>query len=155
MTLEVTKKRVFTALIFLLSCLCGLAVLFQTVQHRSASAPPDLHAEVLRQPGDAPPAVKAGVQAALRPFGESRMLPSPAYTDPAVFAWEQKHFFGGGWSCVGFASELSSPGDQRAVQVGDGSVLLTRDGDGQLHADRKSTRLNSSHPSISRMPSSA
>jgi phenylpropionate dioxygenase-like ring-hydroxylating dioxygenase large terminal subunit len=76
----------------------------------------------------------AGVQAALRPFGESRMLPSPAYTDPAVFAWEQKHFFGGGWSCVGFASELSGPGDQRAVQVGDGSVLLTRDGDGQLHA---------------------
>jgi Rieske 2Fe-2S family protein len=76
----------------------------------------------------------AGVQAALRPFGESRMLPSAAYTDPAVFAWEQKHFFGGGWSCVGFAAELASPGDQRAVQVGDGGVLLTRDEDGQLHA---------------------
>jgi glycine betaine catabolism A len=76
----------------------------------------------------------AGVQAALRPFGESRMLPSAAYTDPAVFAWEQKHFFGSGWSCVGFAAELASAGDQRAVQVGDGGVLLTRDEDRQLHA---------------------
>jgi glycine betaine catabolism A len=70
----------------------------------------------------------------LRPFGESRMLPRGAYVDPAVFAWEQRHFFDGGWSCVGFASEVANPGDQRAVTVGAGSVLLTRDDAGALHA---------------------
>ena len=76
----------------------------------------------------------AGVAAALRPFGESRMLPPAAYVDPAVFSWEQQHFFGGGWTCVGFAADLANPGDQRAVPVGAGSVLLTRDDAGVLHA---------------------
>jgi len=76
----------------------------------------------------------AGVADALRPFGESRMLPPAAYVDPAVFAWEQQYFFDGGWTCVGFAGQLASPGDQRAVPVGAGSVLLTRDQDGGLHA---------------------
>ncbi len=81
-----------------------------------------------------PPLDPTGVADALRPFGESRMLPPAAYTDPAVFAWEQQHFFGHGWTCAGFASELASPGDQRAVPVGSGSVLLSRDGDGRLRA---------------------
>ena len=80
------------------------------------------------------PVDPAGVAAALRPFGKSRMLPRAAYLDPEVFAWEQRHFFGGGWTCVGFASEVALPGDQRAVPLGAGSVLLSRDGDGALHA---------------------
>jgi Rieske 2Fe-2S family protein len=70
----------------------------------------------------------------LRAFGESTMLPRAAYVDPAVVVWEQKHFFGSGWTCVGFGSQLAQPGDQRAEQVGAGSVLLTRDDDGALHA---------------------
>jgi Rieske 2Fe-2S family protein len=80
------------------------------------------------------PLDQAGVADSLRPFGESRMLPRAAYVDPAVFAWEQRHFLDGGWTCVGFAAELASPGDQRAVPVGPGSVLLSRDEDGELHA---------------------
>ena len=46
------------------------------------------------------PLDRAGLELALRPFGESRMLPRAAYVDPAVFGWEQRHFFGGGWMCV-------------------------------------------------------
>ena len=84
--------------------------------------------------GPVAPIDPAGIANALRPFGESRMLPPAAYTDPAVFGWEQQHFFAAGWTCAGFASELASPGDQRAVPVGAGSVLLSRDSDGQLHA---------------------
>jgi Rieske 2Fe-2S family protein len=76
----------------------------------------------------------AGVADSLRPFGESRMLPRAAYVDPAVYEWEQKHFFDGGWTCVGFAAEVANPGDQRAVRVGLGSVLLSRAEDGRLHA---------------------
>jgi len=62
------------------------------------------------------------------------MLPRAAYVDPAVFTWEQRHFFGGGWTCVGFSAQIASPGDQRAESAGPGSVLLTRDDDGVLHA---------------------
>jgi len=80
------------------------------------------------------PVHPAALAESLRPFGESRMLPRAAYVDPAVFAWEQKHFFDGGWTCVGFAAEVANPGDQRAVHVGPGSVLLSRDDAGALHA---------------------
>ena len=80
------------------------------------------------------PVNPAGLADALRPFGESRMLPPGAYVDPAVFGWEQQHFFGGGWTCVGFSAELANPGDQRAESVGTGGVLLSRDADGVLHA---------------------
>jgi Rieske 2Fe-2S family protein len=76
----------------------------------------------------------AALAAALRPFGSSTMLPRAAYTDPAVFAWEQQNFLGGGWTCVGFSAMLPDPGDQRAEPAGSGSVLLTRDEDGTLHA---------------------
>jgi glycine betaine catabolism A len=80
------------------------------------------------------PVDPAALAESLRPFGDSRMLPPAAYVDPAVFAWEQKHFFDGGWTCVGFAAEVANPGDQRAVPVGAGSVLLSRDDAGSLHA---------------------
>jgi glycine betaine catabolism A len=86
----------------------------------------------LRYP--AAPIAAAGLAETLRPFGESTMLPRAAYVDPAVFSWEQQNFFGGGWACVGFSDQLAQPGDQRAEPVGAGSVLLTRDDHGVLHA---------------------
>ena len=76
----------------------------------------------------------AGLADALRPFGESRMLPPGAYADPAVFSWEQQNFLSGGWTCVGFSAEMAQPGDQRAESVGADGVLLSRDTDGVLHA---------------------
>lgn len=62
------------------------------------------------------------------------MLPRAAYIDPAVFAWEQQHFFAGGWNCVGHGSQVAEPGDQRAEPAGQGSVLLVRGDDGELRA---------------------
>jgi Rieske 2Fe-2S family protein len=79
-----------------------------------------------RSAADPVPLDPAAVAAALRPFGESRMLPPAAYTDPAVFAWEQRHFFGGGWLCLGRGDQVPQPGDQRAGQAGQGSILLVR-----------------------------
>ncbi len=83
---------------------------------------------------DPAPLTAAGVADALRPFGQSRMLPRDAYVDPAVFAWEKRHFFGGGWLCVGRSDQLPNPGDQRAEDAGEGSVLLVRGDDGALRA---------------------
>jgi Rieske 2Fe-2S family protein len=54
------------------------------------------------------------------------MLPRAAYVDPAVFAWELRHFFGGGWLCVGRSEQLTRPGDQRGEPLGEAGVLLVR-----------------------------
>ncbi len=80
------------------------------------------------------PLEPAGLEAALRPFGESRMLPRAAYVDPDVFAWEQEHFFAGGWTCVGLSEDLATSGDQHAESIGSSGVLLTRSDDASLHA---------------------
>jgi Rieske 2Fe-2S family protein len=80
------------------------------------------------------PVDPAELAASLQPFGQSRMLPRAAYVDPAVFEWEQRHFFGGSWMCVGRSEDVASPGDQRAEAVGPAGVLLVRDASGQLHA---------------------
>jgi glycine betaine catabolism A len=82
---------------------------------------------------DAAPVPQDELEATLAPFGTSRMLPRVAYVDPAVFAWEQRHIFSS-WMCVGYSSDLPEPGAQRAVSVGTGGVLLTRDEDGAVHA---------------------
>jgi hypothetical protein len=78
-TLEVTKKRVFTAFIFLLATWCGLAVLLRVSRH--GSVPTDLHADVLRQPGNAPAEVKAGVRAALKEFQDGYVQRDPKNLD--------------------------------------------------------------------------
>jgi Rieske 2Fe-2S family protein len=80
------------------------------------------------------PVDQAALAASLAPFGQSRMLPRAAYVDPAVFEWEQRHFFGGGWMCVGRSDQVAEPGGQRAEAVGDGGVLLVRDEHGVLRA---------------------
>src|SRR5271169_6093205 len=86
--------------------------------------------------GDFPlaPVDPGGLAAALRPFGESRMLPPAAYTSAEVFAWERRHFLGGGWTCVAHSSRLAANGDQLAVETGSGGALLVRGEDGQVRA---------------------
>jgi glycine betaine catabolism A len=79
------------------------------------------------------PLEAAALEAALRPFGDSRMLPTAAYTDEAVLGWERRHFLSD-WMCVGLSAELPNPGDQRAEAAGDGSVLLARGEDGTVRA---------------------
>src|SRR5215469_14450736 len=77
------------------------------------------------------PLERGEVGQALAPFGQSRMLPPAAYTSPAVFAWERRHFFGGGWVCAARAAQLPSPGDRIATDCG---VLLSRGSDDVVRA---------------------
>src|SRR5712691_7147422 len=72
------------------------------------------------------------VDRALAPFGENRTFPAAAYISSDVLAWERRHFFEGSWTCVGRVGELSTPGAQRAVTVGDESVLVVREESGGL-----------------------
>jgi glycine betaine catabolism A len=68
----------------------------------------------------------------LQPLERARTLPGEAYASPEVFAWERRHFTEGSWVCVGRATDLERPGDQRALQIGSISMLLVRTGAGQL-----------------------
>ena len=88
----------------------------------------------VQSPRDPAPLDPRELEATLRPFGESRMLPRAAYVDEAVFAWEQANFFEGGWLCVGRSEQVAEPGDQRAESLGKAGVLLVRGQDGVLRA---------------------
>ena len=81
-----------------------------------------------------PPIDPASLQASVAPPDEARTLPREAYTSPEVFGWERDRFLGGSWFCLGRASDLASPGDQRAVRIGAEGILLVRGKDHQLRA---------------------
>jgi glycine betaine catabolism A len=69
----------------------------------------------------------------LAPWPQSALtLPREAYLDADVFAWERKLFFEAAWFCAGRSADLSEPGDQRAVRIGDEGILLVRGGSGEL-----------------------
>src|SRR3954452_14206853 len=82
------------------------------------------------------PLPAADVALALRPFGESRMLPAAAYTSPAVFAWEQRHLFAASWTCLGREDDVfDGTTTQRGLVAGSVPVLLTRDNGVHAFAD--------------------
>jgi Rieske 2Fe-2S family protein len=83
---------------------------------------------------DETPVDVEGLAAALRPFGESRLLPRDAYVEASVFDWEQRHFFRSGWMGVGRSEDVALVGDQRAEWVGGAGVFLVRAEDGRLRA---------------------
>lgn len=59
-------------------------------------------------------------------------LPGHYYTDPEIFAAEQRRLFEAMWFCAVRSADLSTPGDFRTVQVGSESVLIARGRDGAL-----------------------
>ncbi len=79
-----------------------------------------------------PPLTEAELQQSLLPLGAARMLPTAAYLDPEVFAWELEHIFRAGWVSVAHASAVREPGAQVAVAVAGREVLLVRGVDGEL-----------------------
>jgi Rieske 2Fe-2S family protein len=83
--------------------------------------------------GTPAPIDPAELSLSLQEFGTARMLPRAAYVDPAVLAWEQANIFSG-WMCVGRATDIADPGDQKAVATGQGGVLVVRDESGEVQA---------------------
>jgi Rieske 2Fe-2S family protein len=72
----------------------------------------------------------AALAAVVRPFGESRMLPSAAYTSEGVLGWERTQFFAGTWTCLGRRPAIG----QRAYAVGNLGVLVTVSRDNAVRA---------------------
>lgn len=63
-----------------------------------------------------------------------RMMPAGCYTEPDFFAFEQKEVFSRTWICVGRVEQVAAPGDCLAAEVAGEPILITRGGDGALHA---------------------
>lgn len=63
-----------------------------------------------------------------------------AFTDPALFALEMSRIFESTWLYVALESELARPHDYVTRQLGRAPILLSRDGDGRLHAFLNSCR---------------
>ena len=76
---------------------------------------------------------------ALKPFGQSHMLPVGAYLDEEVLAWEKKHIFSG-WVALGRAEELSRPRQMKAYPLGPSSVLVARGDDGVVRGFQNACR---------------
>src|SRR4029079_7209130 len=55
------------------------------------------------------------------------------YDDPDVFRLEQERIFGASWCYVGLEAEVGAPGSFKRSHVGDRSVLLVRDEEGELN----------------------
>ncbi|HET7357892.1 MAG TPA: aromatic ring-hydroxylating dioxygenase subunit alpha [Nocardioidaceae bacterium] len=75
----------------------------------------------------------------LAAFGTSRMLPKAAYLDPAVLEWERQHVFGG-WVCLGRTEGIEQPRSLKAFDLGNTTVLVSRDEAGELHAFENACR---------------
>src|SRR5579872_1880694 len=58
------------------------------------------------------------------------MLPREAYVNDDVFAWEDRRFLRGGWTCVGRSEDVAGPGAQHGGRAGGAGVFLARAEDG-------------------------
>ncbi|MFZ9257299.1 MAG: Rieske 2Fe-2S domain-containing protein, partial [Burkholderiaceae bacterium] len=81
--------------------------------------------------GDTPEAFK---HIPIWPAEGSSRIPFQAYTDEAIYKKElERFFYKAHWSYIGLEAEVPNPGDFKRTVVGERSVVMTRDMDGQIH----------------------
>ena len=61
-------------------------------------------------------------------------LPRRFYTDPDFYRAELERFYFHRWICAGRADQIPRAGDYFTRTLGDESVIITRDGSGDVHA---------------------
>lgn len=65
---------------------------------------------------------------------DTTRVPFQVYTDPVLYELEQQKMFRGAtWSFVALEAELPNPFDYKSTFIGDTPVVVTRDGEGELH----------------------
>lgn len=55
------------------------------------------------------------------------------YSDPEIFELEMERLFHDNWVYIGHESEIAEPGDYKTAYVGRYPVILSRDGEGDIH----------------------
>lgn len=69
-----------------------------------------------------------------RPLREASHLPSHVYTSRELFAREKDEIFMRDWLAVARVEEIAAPGDYMTFDIMGEPIVLTRDGDGEIHA---------------------
>jgi len=64
----------------------------------------------------------------------ARTLPRRYYTDPELFRDELERFYCQTWICAGREEQVTTPGDFFLRQIGEESIIITRDGGGKVRA---------------------
>ncbi len=68
------------------------------------------------------------------PGNGTHRVPYWVYTDPDVYAAELRNVFGGrSWNYVGLEAEIPEPGSFKRTRVGETSVIVVRDKDGDIN----------------------
>lgn len=68
-----------------------------------------------------------------KPVAEARGLPNSFYTDPDVYALEQRTVMAATWAGLSFASYVPEPGDAMPITFCGTPLIVTRDHDGEVH----------------------
>lgn len=64
--------------------------------------------------------------------GPQRALPARYYTDPAVYATEERGLFASTWQLACHASEIAAPGDYTAFEIAGQGLFAVRGSDGRI-----------------------
>jgi phenylpropionate dioxygenase-like ring-hydroxylating dioxygenase large terminal subunit len=75
-----------------------------------------------------------------RPLARATGLDPAAYASSAFFDMERRQVFERAWVCVGIADEVAGPGRLLVRRVGSRSIIITRNGDGELRGFINSCR---------------
>ena len=69
------------------------------------------------------------------PDEDGSRVPYRVYTDPAIYAAEQRRIFQGPtWNFLCLEAELPNPGDYKTTFIGEAPIIVARDEDGALNA---------------------
>jgi len=80
------------------------------------------------------PLTAAELAATRRPFRAARLLPPRVFHDPDILAFEQEHWFGRDWLCVGREEDAANPGEYFLATVAGESLIVVRGRDTRLRA---------------------
>ncbi len=61
-------------------------------------------------------------------------LPRPFYHEELLYRTEMEYIWRGGWLFAGHSCQIPNPGDYFLYDVGEDSVIIVRDDEGQVHA---------------------
>ena len=67
------------------------------------------------------------------PSSDTFLVNREVYTSPELFELEMRHIFEGGWVFLGLESQIPKPHDFFTTWIGRQPVIVSRDGDGQVH----------------------
>ncbi len=78
--------------------------------------------------------VSETLKGALGTWRDDRSLPGVLYRDPAVYEAEIQRIFFKSWLYVGHQSQIPNRGDYFLFDIAGESIIVVRDGEGQIHA---------------------